>query len=418
MHLNIKYRILFFALISASFCASSQEFVKEAQVKCTESLVREVSSQSWMVYSYHYGMSVFSLVNEYGTIAPTLQLPLLYHVSDMEIYNDTVYFCGYIDSALNTALFGYFSIASFPSMTVRCLQLAGLNTFNKMEIFCHDGKPHVVLTGIMNKYHPFLADAITTTSNSWLFSVSSSANDNWDIYDDVAITDNYIVVTSRIFDYDTGYVHYFNKPPTYSSMFPYHFLYRTIQYNPTSSILITACDEDKFATLCKIGTNTFVMSKYNFMNDVVSLKSGMLDVECRDINFNNNAKEVEVLLYSSLVKNGAGITLHYDNAIMGSSMIPAHSFERNDLSSIDYLSFDPNLFVASGHLSKDELLRLYRYKYDEWFHCTGEKTIESNKIDNNYNSFKKDFAPQLIDGEAVETQCTVDEAVVSTICEY
>ena len=398
---------------NVSFC---QEFIKATKVQCDTTLVREVSENQWLACSYDGMNSVFTMVGT-STYAPTLALPNYYYISDFEIYNDTVYFCGWIDSSFGVALFGYFSLLTFQPSTVFCCHISVLNRLYKLAVFNNEGKPHVVFTGDKYKNRPVLADAISPSPDLWYFNYLYNAEIDFLIYDDVAVTDNFIIATSRIFDLDSGIIHYFDKPLSYTTIFyPHYVTYRSVQYKTYSPILVTACTEDYFATLCKDGVASFVMSKYQWLNDDYSLESSLNYGNCRDINYNADSNSVEVLVYEKNIKYGGSLALHYSPLSYSFPSIPAHVYYYHSLHSIDYLNNNPKCFISSG--INMGLLHLYKYEYDSWSLCPKEYTIDVKRIDNHGEYYSRINSPELIIKEAIPIDCLNEVTTIDIKCNY
>lgn len=401
-----------------------QEFIKSPSVKTSTSIVREVSAHEWLTYSYDGGSEGwFTLVSDLSSTAPTLSMPINYFVNDFEIYNDTVYFCGWLDSNRRVALFGYFELSSSLNNPVYFCRLPEIKMFSKLAVFNNNNKPHVVFTGLMDLSLFFVADAINTTSNSWYFHFATNTTGDCLTYDDIAVTDDYIVATSRIIGLDSGIIHYYQKPMTYTTMFP-NFLYRSIGYHTTTPILITNCLGNRFATLCKNSASSFVMSRYNVFNDDDSFKSNiaLITGECRDINFNSNDNTVEVLIYESSEKYNGSMALHYDYPLT-SYLIAAHLYNNGnsgcDIYSIDYLEHNPHCFLASGtNYYGYGMLELYKYKYDEWNVCPKETYVKAERINNNGRFFSKEHTPMLLCKVAMPLDCSIDQVSVDSLCNY
>ncbi len=411
----------------ASITVFSQEFTKSLGIKTDTSIVREVTYQTWLTYVYHQSVqSLFALATETGATAPILYLPDEYYVSDFEIYDDTVFFCGHTTSTPQVAIFGYFDLLSFPASTVRCCHVAGMKSMDKMTVFNNNNNPHFVYTGVLEYNHQsIVGDALRNSSNSWDYYMSYCINLTELgelVYDDVAVTDNYIIATSRTPSLDSGYINIFNKPQSYSTMFPYHFMYKKIGYNTTSPILITACDGNYYATLCENGSSYFVMSRYFNLNNDVSLRSQIDDLSVRGVNFNKDSRNVEVLVKAGGLKYGASLAIHYEPTLYGSSMVPLHQYSNENIYSFDYLTNHTDCFIATGEVFFDinysDLLRLYRYKYDEWHDCTKEDNLKADKIDNYLSDFDYDYVPMTTQVDAVLIESSDYEAEIETICEY
>ncbi len=430
--MNTKFRksgergilsILTAILLLDSFSAFGQEFIKSPSVKTATSIVREVSEHEWLVYSYDGGSEGwFTLVNDMSSTAPRMSLPLSHYVSDFEIYNDTVYYCGWVDSIRSIALFGYFELSSSLATPVYCCRFPELKRLSKLVVFNNENKPHVVFTGLMDLSLFTLGDAIENAPNIWYFNLTTNTTGDSLSYDDVAVIKNYIVATSRIIDRDSGIIHYFNKPSSYTTMFPL-FIYRPIAYPTTTPILITSCLDNNFATLCKSSASSFVMSRYKPFNDDGSFQSTYYG-ECRDINFNSTDDYVEVLVYDQIEKYKGGLAIHYDHTLPSTVSLPVHIYQNPynngcDLCSIDYLEYNPKCFIASGtNYNGYGMLELYKYKYDEWHLCPLRTMIRVEKIDNEISALVKDCTPILLYKELQPIECGVEEIAVEPLCEY
>lgn len=397
--------LLFTALIMAPGLITCQEFIKRPKLGIDTSIVREISVDDWLTCSYNNLHSTFTLVNESNTMAPALSLPSYYFVSDFEIYNDTAYFCGYVDSTQPIAFFGYFEVSTFPTTTVYCSRVRLVDKFNKIEVFNNNNTPHLVFTGIIGKHQNILADALLLAPNSWDIYISYIMDIPDLKYDDIAVTDDYIVVTSRLFNLDSGLIHFFNKPPIYSTIFPFYHFSRSVQYDVVSPILITACNNNSFATLCQNTPSSFVTSQYNFIYDIYSLESTMYEGKCLDINFNAYYNSVESVIFDKSIKYGATLAIHYDNALPTTTSLTAHRFDFQHIQSIDYLDHNHPCFIASGYHIDEQVLRLYRYLYNNWHTCMEETEISTKRIDNKRKLDYNKFTPMQTYEDATVIEC-------------
>ncbi|MBR4229647.1 MAG: hypothetical protein IKR83_02945 [Bacteroidales bacterium] len=420
----MKNKLLWFiiTLLFPSVAVRGQEFIKEAQIKQETSIVKEVSFQTWLTYTHHSGgQSCFSLITETGTTAPILYLPSNYYVSDFEIYNDTAFFCGYRTSSPQIAIFGYFDLASFPFTTVYCCHISGLKSIDKITLFSNNNNPHVVYTGTISKgQQSLVGDAIRTSSNSWDFYIAYHTEISNINYDDVAVTDKYIISTFRNIVLDSGYVDYFDKPSSYSTMFSSYYITKRIEYQTITPIIATSCDGDFFATLCKDSPTSFVMSRYLYLNNNLSLRSFALSRYCRDINFNKNSRNIEVLLNDVHFLTRHSEIIHYAPTLSGNAVLPVHKYNEDQLFSIDYLTNHTDCFIASGHIydgEYQELLRLYRYKYDEWHECPQEDYLEATKISNKNDDYRLQYEPMTTSEDATPLECGANVVNVYIKCE-
>lgn len=420
------YRTLIMVLLWTPNIAVGQEFIKRISLRSDLSIVREVSGKEWLVCSYdkNNNRSTFVVVRETDTTAQVLDLPLKYIVNDFEIYNDTVFFCGQVDTIENSvAIFGYFRYSPSFANPVYCCHIAEAVKFDKLELYENNNKPHVVFTGKKDYKYGLLADAIKSAPNSWDFATAFNMSGDNIIYDDVAIIKDYIIVTSRSIISDSGMINYFLKPSTYSTMFP-NSIYGKIQYQPKSKILVTECSNNTFATLCMNSNSTYVMSRYNLIINSVSLQSGSpFYGVCQDISYNKDSNSVEVLINDCQGDfSGSCILLHYSQSLPSFGIsIPIHLYHPYIMYSIDYLKYNPLCFVASGSGAigyYEGILRVFRYKYNEWHGCLNIKLIiPADKIENKLEFFEYGYQPMLDTKEAVLLDCSKNMIEVEMECE-
>ncbi len=150
-------------------------------------------------------------------------------IMDFEILGDTLYFCGYED--LSTSRFspeyrgiiGFFNIQNVfdgvPTAQITVLefnlQSLCVNKVSKMEVFRADNGLHIVCMGGSgtdnNTFSSrFIADVVyDSPSDQWWYYITSSGRE---MFNDIAVTDNYAVSIAFKDTYDKIWMRVFNKP--------------------------------------------------------------------------------------------------------------------------------------------------------------------------------------------------------------
>lgn len=329
-------------------------------------------------------------------------------ITDFEIYDDTVYFCGRRKNDIaGSAVLGYFDVASLfnPGVTnVAYMKVLSLETLNALEVGWFADRKHVVAVGMNPKNEAMVLDAIDELSY-WNMNFAKMGSDTT-VHLDLAITDGFVVVTSKMITWMWGGRLWFVKKPVLSghSLFPCNVDYHDFHQGALLGVncQIEAMDSDNFVTAFHSywnvsGSNPFIVSYYNGTNYIKSVLFDELSDSrfyVGDIGYENNSRSVELLIYGEN-KTPTGPTYRsviYEipdiNVLPSISTIQAHVFDGVYFESLDY-TFTREHFVASG--IKQPAPYSYsspyylKFKYNDFSGvCLGEKDNASKKIDIDY----------------------------------
>ncbi len=357
----------------------SQEYTKQIDdLSGYSTLVREYKSNKRIICNCRYDSTTFVMVTESDTLAQYLSVREDMPVSDMEVFGDTLYFCGSIYRGSLIGYVGFIDLSTFPASTVRIALMPELTGCYKLEAFraCYDHRIHVIATARDTEKRYCLVDCFKDNLLGWDYYKSSGEVLNR-IYDDVAATDHQVIVTVRDNTDSTGHIYYFNHPTPGNHIFYGSFPQYQIYDHVISNILIESRTSDEYVTACKISPfmshalNLFQVLYFNattlqhqrfcLSGDNEFFAPNMI----RDLKYNDADREIDMLVYSGY--SGSKIYhLNLTNSITG------HYYNMQDIHSLDYLRNDLVHFIASGYSDQGKL-RFYKYSPQIWKDCA-EKT--------------------------------------------
>ena len=183
-------------------------------------------------------------------------------INDMELYKGRVYLCGYIEEENGRkAMIGYFNLSGFPNIDIKYYKMDNCKEFKKLDIYTIEeiiGFPevHLVTTGTTSGSRTdALVDLNMHATGSWNCSVHISSDEN-ENYDDIAVTKQYVVVSSRnkIQNIPVVYLWYYKRPNhIWEDIFTSN-ADRFLVYNPVaeSPVILEHMTADSFAAVYKI----------------------------------------------------------------------------------------------------------------------------------------------------------------------
>lgn len=257
-------RILAIALFfSASFPAFGQEFIREAIdfLLCDTSIVRSVSSGSTLVYNYH-NISTFMLPVMSDTIPTTTYFENI-RINDMEIYKGKVYLCGHITvDNEKKAMIGYFKLSDIPLFDINYYIVDTCKQLKKLDFYTIEEVPgykqlHLVAIGTTSGSRTdALIDLDMDAMGGMNCNVHISLDEN-ENYDDIAVTEKKVVVSSRnkIQNIPVVYFWYYKRPVhSWEHIFSFN-ANRFLVYNPVpeTPVILEHTVADSFAAVYKIG---------------------------------------------------------------------------------------------------------------------------------------------------------------------
>ncbi len=361
---------LLLTLLSAAPVASAQEYIKEiVGTDCSYSIVREYKANIRIVYNYGSTSTLggeFLLVTETGVTTPVLALRDDISVSDFEIFNDTVYFCGIGYLGYTRGIVGHFPLSSFSSSLVDIIFTTDYEQFIRLEVFRskYGGQLHLALTGKLRGGGNCLVDVPNPTSGTPLiFYHTILYNYDYNEINDVAVTDNYIVATLRNpRGNHEGRLYYFGHPSPGTHFF--YGLVNTVEVDRdiTSFMILEACHDDFFVVSYRTtyGNDAWIHVKgysgtTNNPGDA-AIHTQYVNHYPVDVKYSNHGEELDVLSNEFTGTDTNSVVYH----IPYGGHITSRRFDSQRICSIDYLQTDPLHFIASGR-GQDGLLWVYKY---------------------------------------------------------
>ena len=396
--------ILLTLLLASAQVASGQDYIKElTEIHTDTCIVREYKDSSRIIYNEKGGVPTFIMVTENGITAQMMSVDAQFVVSDMVIADDTLFFCGIGWTGSIVGVFGFIPLATFPSVGVIVDYLPMAPILEKMEFLKSKyGGRHLIVTG-GNRIYDF-----RETTYSWAIEYVTGIK-----FSDVAVTDNYVVVSGIAGSDNTGYLYYFGHPvPGYSIFYNPIFKY-VLPDVPKSRILLEACQADGFVVTYKteyegrkwidvIGVNGF--SFYNQVRIIANTGSGITNHYPIDVKFNQGYRMTDVLTTERTSSQRNSVIYHID----ATGTVTGRRYDAQGLLSLDYLNLDPVHFIAAGYEDEDRTLRFYKYDPAKWWHC-------SDVEEPTYHSVQNEFIPKEIelDIHTMYEPLTVENASIS-----
>ncbi len=279
-------------------------------------------------------------------------------VYDFEIFNNVVYFCGVKSNATGGyGVLGYFPLAGFPATTINYLNIPLFSRVKRIEVGTMAGQTHMVAIGDGIQGAAEIVDAIDM-GGSWAMHFFDSS-DKEIVFTDLAITDNYVVVTGyqqhNLFV--PARVYYFDKPTSSGgTLSPLYIPWIEIYERSSHNIIIEACEGDAFVVALARGVNdmgssSFILVAYDYQNHISTniITEPYSPVQLKDIKYYSRYKISELLLYidNEDVRYSVIYTLLPAMAI-GNATAPGIRYDNRYINSIDKNSVLTDHFVASA----------------------------------------------------------------------
>jgi len=217
----MKRTILFIASLLGitAFCQDRIAGLSTLQtVAADTTIIRSWGYDRCVMYSTTpTGNHFFSVIN--FTLNTVHSFQVDEGVRDMEILDDTVYYCGWA---------GYPSLCYFPLNEVYtgnvCVKTLWYITSTmaipkRMEVFRVPGGKHVVMVGDLMDNTPansFIADAWHPNTPLPFWNVVTLKTIGKELYEDIAVTDNYVVALASDYGTNNMYLKVFEKPQSSS----------------------------------------------------------------------------------------------------------------------------------------------------------------------------------------------------------
>lgn len=205
-------------------------------------IIRHYEMQKDVVCVRREGGPFFMLLEEGVSLSRLIHVDM-YDVTDFEIYEDTVYFCGRKNGTLGSiARVGFFPVSGFSTLgitPVNYLDFPWMEDLKALEVSFYSMRKHLVTIGETLKNEAMLVDAI---DDGVAWNVNYSViNDPNVVFRDLAVTDTWVVATSvsrEVGLCKKGIIMFFKKPSVAGTA--------VTQYSPADYLDIGGGYSDKF----------------------------------------------------------------------------------------------------------------------------------------------------------------------------
>ncbi len=378
-----KIFLLFIALLALFPTSKAQESIERLDSEYAKiSMIRRYDVRFWLIYSRCIDLYCdFNLVNEYDNTVGILRLPEDFiSVSDYKIDKDVVYFCGMMSD--NVPCLGYFDMNNFPNSTIHYVRFPTLKKLKKLESMADDTTAHVIMTGAAEEYN-VIVDAIPA-AGGWNICfirpyVPNINNDN--LYDDIAILDNYVVVTSRpnlivgdnTNQYNAARLWYFSKPPSSSVPLTASTLeYMEIPYIYTSALGIRKCVNNVFNIAGEVGMGTPYISEFNAFTYNGTVILDTMNAKIKSFCYNPDSKTTDIVLdYPDAAINGSKIYTLLPGLLSYPGTAYGHHFPYHRVNSLAYQSDNILHYIGVGdRIGNTDDLFIYKYFIFQPYECS------------------------------------------------
>ena len=354
------------------------------------SIIRETAKDTVLIYYRKPESSTFMLVANGNVNVQTIKINPIF-VNDFEVYNNVVFYCGYVlEGNEKKAILGHFNLKLFPNSSITyykiydCQELKKLDVYHTVE-FQDYGEIRMVSIGTSSGVR---SDVLVDLTTNTLFPMncdmhfSYSENEN---FDDVAVTDKYVVVSSRNKEQENLVVDFwYYKKPHYVGQDIFNSNANRFRiYSPMidSPVILEHTRKDSVAAVYKVaGFNRMAMLSLNVPDDTYRIFEIMGDttetVFPIDIKYNTRNSVYAILahkegrmditfippmqIYFVTQNDLAGLTINGQ----GTNYIDEY-FHIWSLAPLRKTSDD---FVASG--SAIDFPRLFHFNNVKWGPCS------------------------------------------------
>ncbi len=380
--------VLFFCFILP---AQGQEYIRESSTEISDtSIIRRGKNDSVWIYNKFFDdkeMASFMLETTGNNTPEAFFFDSLY-INDFEIFGGMIYLCGYkyVEEG-RMAIFGSFRISQFPNCDIYYDVVEDCKEFKKIDVYKtvqmqYVEESHLVMTGTSDGTRSDVLVDITMPFNAPFYGQIYRSNNEFENLDDVAVTKNYIVVSTRNRENGIPLIYYWQFPkPQLIGQDIFSAPMDRIRVSspvPRTPVFLEYTNDDKYAAVYRnSGFPQIEMSLLEAPNTVSSgftiygsLQNNRLTPQ--DIKYNKNSNVYDILARNSYKFEDYVIMYfmriyHVTSDELNSISILGKGTEytENEVWSIDPAS--SGYFFASGTLSWR--LRLYRYKFDRWINC-------------------------------------------------
>ena len=219
---KIRYMIMIAFGVTLPLTTLAQDLTRVIQGAKVDSLILRnyYPTNEWLLYNNHENYYfTFGKMNSTGTSFNFLNVQKNIDVKDMFVYRDTLFFCGRIFDSMTMVykgLMGYFKINPMPTSSINYIMMDSLSCLNKIEVYKMASTLHMAVVGTHQTNYSVLVDAYMDNyfgnSTNWQVKWATISDMNA-IFDDITITNSYVVASARVPDSTAAYLCFFEKTP-------------------------------------------------------------------------------------------------------------------------------------------------------------------------------------------------------------
>ena len=377
-----------------TFSAHGQELIREAPSEAHGmSIIRHGRMDSTWIYEYAFGeidRSSFVLATGGSTYANAIFFDSLF-VNDFEIFEGKVYLCGYmLDETMNrVAMFGYFLINQFPNCNINYCLVDDCTEFKKIDVYKtvqmqFMEETHLVMTGTSRAGHTDVLVDITKSITPPIYGNIYESNNENESIDDVAVTDKYVVVSTRNKENGIPLIYYwqFDRPQLLGQDIFSVSMKRIRVSSPISEspVSLEHTEDDNDAAVYK--NSGYQQIEMTLLEAPYTIHGGFTIFgdqfnECTiptDIKYSKNTNVYDILAHKETHLVDYVIfpemrIYHVTSDELGNISLLGNGtrYPYNEIFSIDHVG--GGYFVASGRGFESTALRMFEYKYNKWDEC-------------------------------------------------
>lgn len=380
--------------LSFSFPVVGQELIRRAPDEVSDtSIIREAARDSVLIYNLfnkEEEMSFFVLLNAGNSNPNAIFFDSLY-IKDFEVFEKRVYFCGYtFVNDEKKAMFGFFHLNNFPNGDIYyyvlndCLKLNKIDVYKTVESNFIEEK-HLVMTGSTTYLRSdVLVDISLPVSTPTSGNIYKSNNENEKI-DDVAVTKNYVIVSTRSIENGIPVIYYwqFKRPNAIGQDIFSTFMDRIRVSSPVAQtpVFLEHTWDDKYVAVYKINNYplmemTMLEAPSTVGNGVVIFSDSTKTFHPMDIKFNPRSNVYDILARDRFQLTDYvyypkmqiyHITQDVINNMVSVGNGTRYDYPIDNLWSIDPMKNTSKYFAASG--TREMNFTFFRYKHNQWNVC-------------------------------------------------
>ena len=336
-------------------------------------------------------------------------------------------------SGVPRAIFGYFDLNNFPLSQVYYYRHDDYISFDKLDRYTvltnTESEFHLVFAASISAKQSTIVDSYELPNNVWLF-------ESMPVYDsvlghkvtDISVTPNYVVVTSyeSNLSVNRGYVWSLARPNYLGgNIFSVGINRFTLPVVSATPAVIERCTNNWYVVAyCAMPYSSLIVVPfdgifYYFSLEVQESEAMKTPV---DIKYNATDKELDILVaYQEKLTPQYLVSrlYHFPQTLYpAGGPVDLHYLPKERIVSLDHLNSSAGMYIGSGYNVNNKILSLYRYKYDVWTGCFGNKILESRKV-----VWDKKFYQQMIEEPLSrhfyrqQFETTNSESTISTRCQ-